>query len=489
MAVTERADIYEPPPPPRRVFCNRTLNLRSIRAVGFDMDYTLIHYRIEEWERRAYEHARTRLVARGWPLDSVSFDFRMVTRGLIVDKQLGNVVKADRFGYVKRACHGTSMLSFEEQRHLYGSHVMVDLSDHRWDFLNTLFGLSASCLYAQCVDALDQGRAGVALGYADLYRLIGATVDEAHMMGHLKGEIIGDPDAFVDLDPDLPGALLDLKHAGKKLLLITNSDWPYTQAMMAYAFDRFLPAGTPCWRDLFDVVIVSARKPHFFLGKSPIFEVVDDSGLLRPVVGPLRGGGVYFGGDAATVEEHLGLSGSDLLYVGDHVFADVMMSKSHLRWRTALIVRELENELRAQEEFLPTQAELATLMRQKERLERGYDHLRLEALRHERRAAGSGDAVESSLRDQIQDLRAQLALLDERIGPLAQAASELGNARWGLLMRTGNDKSHMARQIERHADIYMSRVSNLGLISPFAYLRAPRSSLPHDGDLGGGGAG
>jgi len=31
------------------VFCNRTLNMRSIRAVGCDMDYTLIHYDVRAW--------------------------------------------------------------------------------------------------------------------------------------------------------------------------------------------------------------------------------------------------------------------------------------------------------------------------------------------------------------------------------------------------------------------------------------------------------
>ncbi len=30
-------------PRSRRVYCNRTLNLRSIRAIGYDMDYTLVH--------------------------------------------------------------------------------------------------------------------------------------------------------------------------------------------------------------------------------------------------------------------------------------------------------------------------------------------------------------------------------------------------------------------------------------------------------------
>jgi len=78
------------------------------------------------------------------------------------------------------------------------------------------------------------------------------------------------------------------------------------------------------------------------------------------------------------------------------------------------------------------------------------------------------------------DLKQELLQLDDRIAPLAQAAAKLGHPRWGLTMRAGNDKSHLARQIERYADVYTSRVSNFGLMSPYAYLRAPRSSLPHD---------
>lgn len=30
----------------RGIFCSRTLNLRSISAIGYDMDYTLIHYNV-----------------------------------------------------------------------------------------------------------------------------------------------------------------------------------------------------------------------------------------------------------------------------------------------------------------------------------------------------------------------------------------------------------------------------------------------------------
>lgn len=41
--------------------------------------------------------------------------------------------------------------------------------------------------------------------------------------------------------------------AGKTLLLITNSDYHYTNRMMSFAYDHFLPQGQT-WRDLFDMV-------------------------------------------------------------------------------------------------------------------------------------------------------------------------------------------------------------------------------------------
>jgi hypothetical protein len=47
-------------------------------------------------------------------------------------------------------------------------------------------------------------------------------------------------------------------------------------------------------------------------------------------------------------------------------------------------------------------------------------------------------------------------------------------------MRAGNDRSLFARQVERYADLYTSRVSNLGAETPYAYLRARRTNLPHD---------
>ncbi len=247
---------------------------------------------------------------------------------------------------------------------------------------------------------------------------------------------------------------------------------------MSYAVDGFLPGGMT-WRELFDVIIVSARKPEFFGSRSPLFEVVSDDGLLRPALS-LASGGAFLGGNAALVEHHLGLSGDEILYIGDHIYGDVHVSKSILRWRTGLIVRELESEIAAEEAALAAQEQLAALMVDKDRLEQQHWALRLAVQRIRADYGPRPDASEADLTAKMIDLRAEIAALDTRISPLARAAGELENQRWGLLMRAGNDKSHLARQVERSADIYTSRVSNFLLHTPFAYLRPPRGTLPHD---------
>lgn len=469
------SDLAPFPPPERRLWCNRTLNLRSLRVVGYDMDYTLIHYRVDAWERRAYEHLRQGLAGQGYPVDGLEFDPDAAIRGLAIDKEKGNLVKANRFGYVKQAAHGTRSMSFEELRREYGR-TMVDLAEPRWEFLNTFFSKSEGCMFAQLVDRLDAQQLPGVLGYADLYRLVKRSLDFAHMEGHLKAEIISDPDSFVDLDPDLPLALADQRAAGKKVLLITNSEWSYTSAMMAYAFDRFLPDGRT-WRDLFDMVFVSARKPAFFTARMPVFEIASEDGLLRPAL-KLQDGGLFLGGDARLVEEHLGLSGEEILYVGDHLSTDVHVSKAVLRWRTALVVRELEDELKALSQFQEREHELGMLMAEKERLEHLHAHARLGL---QRLKGGQRSALSPSrLHEALTDLRASLDVLDARIGPLAAGAGEIGNRRWGPLMRAGNEKSLLARQVERYADVYTSRVSNFLHHTPYGYLRSFRGTMPHD---------
>ena len=453
--------------------------MRSIQVVGFDMDYTLVHYDVPAWEARAYAHVQKRLLEHGYPVANLHFDANLFARGLILDVQLGNIVKANRFGYVTKASHGMELLPHETQRKVY-SQVWVDLSEPRWVFLNTLFSLSEACLYAQLVDLLDARALPKDLGYAGLYELVRETMNAAHLEGELKAEVIANPERYVVLDPDLPRTLLDMKRAGKRLFLATNSEWHYTAPMMQYTFDRFLP-GTR-WRDLFEIVIVQARKPGFFDGVGVFEEVVDDVGTLQPCAGGLAAGHCYRGGHAQVVQDYFGVGGEEILYVGDHVYADVHVSSEIRRWRTALVLRELEHEVAQEQAFAGEQAVFHAAMCKKEVLEREQALLRLALQRSEHGEVLPPEVGSSvpAIQERLRALRQESDALDLQISPLAKRAGELGHPIWGPLMRAGNDKSRLARQIERHADVYTSRVANFLHLTPFGYLRAARGSLPHD---------
>lgn len=448
----------------RSLYCNRTLDLRGIAAVGYDMDYTLVHYDVTAWEGRAYEFVREALLARGLPVAHLRFDPGLAARGLIIDTDLGNVVKADRFGYVKRASHGTRRLTTAERRQTYASTV-VDLRSARWVFLNTLFSLSEACWYMQLVDLVEAG--GLRASWPEVYRHVAQGMREAHTESRLKQEILADPGRYVVDDPGVARALADQRDAGKRVLLVTNSEHHYAAPMLEYALGKHVPGGGR-WQDLFDLVFFGARKPEFFSQSLPCFRVVSDDGLLREHAGPVHVGERYVGGSATLVERSLGLKGEQFLYVGDHIFVDVNVAKRVTRWRTALILRELEDEITAIDGFADRQRAFTELVEAREALDQQLAGLRLRELR----GATVGEE-EATITQAIADL-------DARIAPLAAAYDELVSPRWGLLLRAGRDKSHLARQVERYADVYTSRVSNLVTATPFAHLRGARGSLPHD---------
>ncbi len=466
-------------PPERGVFCNRTLNLRSIRSIGYDMDYTLIHYHVDAWEGSAFEHLKQGLLEKGWPVEDVVFEPEMVARGLVIDRDLGNLIKVNRFGYVKQAAHGRTFYGFDQLRRTY-RRTLVDLGESRYQFLNTLFSISEACMYMQLVELLDEHKLPGVMNYADLSNVVRLTLDQAHMEGELKREIIEDPGRFVDLDPNIPRALLDQKEAGKRLLLITNSGWNYTKAMMNYAFNPYLPDDLT-WRDLFEVVIVSARKPAFFSERAPLFRIINEEGELRPCLGGPTEPGLYLGGHAGLIEEYLQLNGDRLLYVGDHVFSDVRVSKSVQRWRTALVIRELEEEIVALQKARGLQDSIATLMHRKETLEYRQSQAKLALLREEKGHDLDGlPDFSQPLKDEVDQLNETLRELDTEIGKLVVQDGNLFNEHWGYLMWSGNDTSHLMDQISKSADIYTSRVSNLLPYTPFAYFRSPRGASPHE---------
>lgn len=68
-----------------------------------------------------------------------------------------------------------------------------------------------------------------------------------------------------------------LREADKKVFIVTNSLWDYTNVVMEYLCD------TPDWLSYFDVVISGSSKPSFFRldRPNPIFEIHTPTGEWR----------------------------------------------------------------------------------------------------------------------------------------------------------------------------------------------------------------
>jgi len=480
--------------PQRAVFCTRTLNLRSIQAIGLDMDYTLVDYDVNAWEGRAYEFALRTLATRGVPTEGLTFDKELVIRGLIIDTRNGNIVKVDRFGFVKRGMHGTTRMTAAEVRDLYGRELVNLKDEGRWSFMNTFFSVSEAVLYAQLVDRLDTGavpRTVCAQTYEAVYMMVRQAIFDAHVEGKLKAEIMADPARFVRPDPELPQTLVDQRAAGKTLMLITNSDFAYTETVMTFAFGSG-------WKSLFDIVIVNARKPEFWSSDAQLYEVVNDEGLMRPAHRLSGGGGrdrgkLFSGGSAKQVQSALGLSGDEILYIGDHIYTDAALAKLQFSWRTCLILRELEQEIEALASGRAHRAYLQDLLKKKERVGYCFNQIRLER----QRILGSAGRIGSDeplpeadvirvdgMNRVLAELLVVMSQLDDKIGPAIQKDGADFNERWGHLSRAGvNDRSALQKQVEKYADLYTSKVSNLGHYSPFVYFRSPTQSMTHDRPL------
>lgn len=460
----------------------------DVKVIGYDLDYTLVHYRVKAWEGAVYTQCKEILRKKGFDVEGLEFDPGLVIRGLVIDAKLGNIVKVDRYGYVRKALHGMQMLSCEDVNQVYGrQRCRVDLRESRWTFINTLFSVANGCLFCQLVERADQAfsdqESPIQVDYALLAKTVGAAVSEAHVDGILKERILEDPTEYVELDREAAMVLLDQKLASKRLVLITNNDWEYTRRMMSYAYDRYLPPGLT-WRSLFDVVITNAQKPDFWTLRLPLWEVIDEErGLTHSTPrAKMQVGRVYCGGHAAMVEDCFGHGGQQVMYVGDHIYADTNVAKSILQWQTCLIMRELEGEVRAIAMSQERRRELGELLVRRDKLlqQRG-----MYLVKAGRQRLGISTEFSMGLQPAHPMEENNVTFSQEEYHRVCTEIERLDddffipgiNDRWGFMTRVGlHEKSHLFRQVEKYADIYTSRVSNFLASTPFTIFRPPLQS-------------
>jgi 5'-nucleotidase len=463
--------------------------MANIRAIGFDMDHTLAMYHRDAFEALAFGKTLEKFIQNGYPADlaELKFDPNYVIRGLLVDRQRGNLLKVDGHKYVKIAFHGHRRLSKEERHTTYNAE-----SFKAGEFLSidSFFALSEVQLFVEIVDYMARFPGKIHKTFAEVYQDLRYFIDLSHRDGSIKTEVMSHPERFIQRDKNLADALIRLLESGKELFLLTNSLWDYTDVLMSYILNG-VNSDFPQWRDYFSYIIVGAGKPTFFTGTQPFYEVVTDSNLLRLHEGELLNGSVYHGGNAALLQSLTGIRGDQILYIGDHLYGDIIRSKARFNWRTMLCVEELSWELPKLEDCreitLGIVAHVAQLEAMDEDIQMLSTKIRYNTTHIERSSKESSKKRAQALQLDNEKYHERLTnLVEERERIQSQLKKMIIEREsrihpvWGELMKVGLEKSRFAQQLEQYACLYTSRVSNLRFYSPFKRFTSALDLLPHE---------
>lgn len=445
------------------------------------MDYTLAIYRQAEMDRQSIEATVGKLVERGYSEALLSMRYRtdFPIRGLLIDRKLGNVLKMDRYRYVKRAYHGFRKLTREERRSAYHTRRLRP-GTVRYHWVDTLYSLSEVAVYAAVIDHVDTH--GGSVDYDQLFTDIRECADLSHQDGSILDDVLSDLPRYVERDSELGVLLHKLRSAGKRLFLLTNSGPDYTEAMMSYLLGGALEE-YPSWRNYFDYVVTASKKPSFFVGKAPFVDLQS----LEETRAPERGR-VYTGGNIADLQRALGYAGDEVLYVGDHIYGDVLRAKKESTWRTAMIIQEMDDELRVLREHAISFERSASLEQMRGAVQDQLREQQARLKRVERKLAdpelgstkASLEAKRVLHRRSIDRLRAQLRELEAEHEELDDALDQAFHPFWGSVFKAGSEVSSFGNQVEHYAEIYTARATNLAQYSPMHYFQSPRHRMAHE---------
>jgi HAD superfamily 5'-nucleotidase-like hydrolase len=477
--------------PASRVYINRNLKMDSITHLGFDMDHTLAVY-ADEAQHLAFDLALGKLVSdKGYPEEilMLKWEPRKVIRGLVIDKLRGNIIKLDHHKYVEIAYHGTRKMTRMERKKYYsrpGESYRPDTGDYY--YLDTLFCLPEAYMYMLLVDYFDKRDGEGETDYKALYDDIRAGIDLVHRDGTLKSELIPQLEKYIVKDPMLPKVLHHFLKGGKKLFLLTNSEFYYTNVVMSYLLNDEIP-GFDTWYDYFELIIVSAGKPRFFRNEIPLerpdpVEVGDE---FPPEV--LKK--IYCKGDFRALEKEIGAKGASVMYFGDHTFGDVLKSKQTCGWRTVMIVKEMDEELsilsaqkKDKEHLEEMRKKLNEAKDEIHLLENQITYLRNRKLEYYEDIDPDGM---KALDEEIAGYQELLIKNEDKVTELLNNIKELEeklasgyNKYWGSLFKSSRRKSRFGDQIEDFACLYSSKVTNFCYYPTTKYFRIKNDLMAHE---------
>jgi HAD superfamily 5'-nucleotidase-like hydrolase len=302
----------------------RALDLDGIDVVGFDLDHTLALYDDPAVNALAVRAASRYLVDKlGYPgaLAEWTPPGRMSAgaRSIAIDFDHGALVKLDAQRRVRLGRRHGEWVDADLLARMYPE-TIPDTTD-RVHHIYSPFDVPTLWLFEAMADV---GGAPESHDAALVCRDVRRMLDLAHTDGTLKTRLLADLPALVSGLPGMLDRLEAWRRAGKRLFVATNSERDYAAAVMDHALGVH-------WRDVFEVVAVSSRKPAFF---------ADPPGVANPVVSSVGRATVIEEASAYAIESMFRVEPERILYVGDNARADIRPARRR-GWRTVHVVSEL----------------------------------------------------------------------------------------------------------------------------------------------------
>lgn len=462
-----KSDPFQKPAKSRvnQIFANNDVDMSKIKAIGFDYDYTLCHY-TTELQKYIYIQAREYLVDElGYPTiikgQAYSTDFPI--RSLMFDTKTGLLFKLDYLLNISLNCcyRGKIQVPKEEIFDIYNGtrHLSESYLKHNLKCMNDLFSLAKACLLADIIGHFENERfSNTSTSNGDytnydplmLYEDVSKAIDKVHIYD-LQKEIADHVEEYITPSPKLGDVLKKFKDYNKQLFLLTNSPLPNIEIGLRYLLGNN-------WKEYFDYIIVSSRKPNFFTDHTP-FRRMDEMGVVYwDKVGKLEKKIVYSHGNFEELAKMAGWGkrGNRVLYFGDSISSDLAEPTRRYGITTGAIIRELEDEIKIEQspEFLKKVCELESLDELKRRIQYKSD------------LSPSETQAVKRLSNEAKAIRKYL--------------SEIKNEYFGSLFRSENNPTLFALDTLRYADLYTSRLENFADYPPDCKFHPAHMSLPHE---------
>lgn len=456
------------------IHANRELHMSKIKVVGFDLDYTLAVYKKRPMELWQYNLARDFLIQEMGYSDNIlqyNYEADLVIRGLVIDKAYGTILKLDDQNHICRAMYGKRALNGEEIAGIYGK-KRIKISDSRFYSLDTFFSIPEACLFIDTIECLAPSPTASliknnAIDFERIFTDIRYAMDTIHSNGSLKTVIGQYLEDFIQPDEGIERTLVKLRAEGKKIFLLTNSSFEYANIILNHVIKN-----TP-WLTLFDTVVTQAQKPQFFTHDTPFLSHAHHQ--------------VIVGGNIHDLQQRLGVLGSQVLYVGDHIYGDVLRSKKESFWQTCLIIKELSFDIKKSKDL---KRELKMLHRMHEQ----QYQLDKRLMRFRTLLTTITNSSTPPTREQV-NLQAELEreitiatnLLRELSGRHQELSRRVENKYhplWGRLLREAQGLSRFGAQVRQYACIYTDHVRNFLHYGDNHIFFAKKVLMSHEMDEG-----